>query len=239
MRPFILCAAIAAAIVVPMATASASVVMNATRYVYPAAASEITVKVSNVGKVPALMQAWIDDGDAKATPETVNVPFNLTPPIARIEAGKAQTLRISFTGGDLPTDRESVFWLNVLEVPPKPAEGTANSHLQLALRYRMKLFYRPSTLKGAAESAPANLAWSRDGTGLVVRNDSDFHVAVNALTVKAARADVELEPFSIDAHASRSVPAGDTALPSDATTIHFQTINDYGGFVEHDAKLVP
>ena len=42
---------------------------------------------------------------------------------------KGQSLRISFIGGEIPRDRESVFWVNILEVKPQPQgkkTGTAN-----------------------------------------------------------------------------------------------------------------
>lgn len=218
----------------------ASVVMNATRYIYDQGAPEITVKVSNAGKLPVLTQAWIDDGDDKATPDTVQVPFNLTPPISRLEAGKAQTLRVAFTGADLPTDIESLYWLNVLEVPPK-AEASADSNaMQLAFRYRIKLFYRPSGLKGSPADAAEHLAWSRVGDGVLsVRNDSAFHVAVNDIKATVDGKEVELGAFSLGPRASRDVPPGKVALPAGDATIRYRTINDYGGFVEYSARTNP
>lgn len=220
-------------------TATAGVVMNATRYVYPADASEITIKVSNSGKVPVLTQAWIDDGDSTATPETVNVPFNLTPPIARLEASKAQTLRLAFTGGDLPADVESLYWLNVLEVPPKSAEEKTSA-MQLAFRYRLKLFYRPAGLKGSPDAAAASLVWLRGADGaLRVRNDSAFHVAVNDIKATVNDEEVTLEPFSVPPRGEKTVPLGDAKLAEGAATIQYRTINDYGGFVSHAGKTTP
>lgn len=99
--------------------ASASVVITGTRVIYPSDAREVSVKLANKGKKPVLIQSWIDDGDVKAKPETIHVPFILTPPINRVEPDKSQTLRISYTGKLLPTDRETVYWLNVLEIPAK------------------------------------------------------------------------------------------------------------------------
>jgi P pilus assembly chaperone PapD len=220
-------------------TASASVTMSATRYIYPSAAKEITSKVSNVGKLPALTQVWIDDGDEKSTPETVDVPFNVTPPISRIEAGKSQTVRISYTGGALPDDRESPFWLNVLEVPPMPEEGSDQSKMQLAFRYRLKLFYRPKGLAGSSDAAANGLAWSATGSGLKVVNDSAFHVTVNDLKVEVDGRVVEMEPFAVNPRSSSVLQASE-ALPGDRPmTVRFQTINDYGGFVPHSTTLSP
>lgn len=218
--------------------ASASVVMNATRYIYPEGEKEITVKVSNVGKSPVLSQAWIDDGDAKATPETVDVPFNLTPPIARIEAGKAQTLRIAFTDAELPADRETQFWINVLEVPPKPSDSEAESnHIQLALRYRLKLFYRPKRLQGSAEAAAGAIHWSREGGDVAVRNDSAFHVTVNDASITVDGKNYPVEPFSVAPLSTKRFKVEKLAAAAGKAGITYQTINDYGGFVEHTTTL--
>jgi len=213
-------------------SANASVVMNGTRYIYPADAREITVKVSNVGKVPALTQAWIDDGDAKSTPETVDVPFNLTPPLSRVESGKSQTLRVAYTGGDLPSDRESVFWLNVLEVPPQAEREPGSSTMQLAIRYRLKLFFRPKGLKGSAEAAPSTLTWTRAADGrFSVTNPSAFHVSFNDLKVVSGGTGRDVEPFSIAPRATVTFEPKEPLAAGGDVRIDYQFINDYGGFV--------
>jgi chaperone protein EcpD len=49
-------------------SAHASVVIAGTRVVYNATDSEVTLKLSNVGKSPALAQVWLDKGDPKVDP---------------------------------------------------------------------------------------------------------------------------------------------------------------------------
>ena len=219
-------------------SASAGVVMNATRYIYDADAREITVKVSNNGKLPVLTQAWIDDGDARSTPEHVNVPFNLTPPIARVEAGKSQTLRISHTGGAMPADRESQYWINVLEVPPKAEDSKDVNKMQLAFRYRLKLFYRPEGLPGSAGIAPEKLTWTRaaDG-GLLVSNPSAFHVTLNDVRMEVTGREIAVEPFALAPFASTTRKLEQTLPASDKVTVHYQSINDYGGFASYDKTV--
>jgi P pilus assembly chaperone PapD len=222
-----------------VAPAVASVVMNGTRFVYRAGEKEIVVKVSNVGKLPALTQAWLDDGDANAKPEAVDVPFNVTPPIARVEAGKSQTLRVAYTGGELPADRESQFWLNVLEVPPK-AETTDDDsgQMQLAFRYRLKLFYRPKGMVGSPDAAAENLAWAiPGGGGISVSNDSAFHVTVNDLKLTVDGKDVEAEPFALEPRGVYTIPTKAVVDKGTRVEIEFQTINDYGGFEKHSTSL--
>ncbi|URL58462.1 fimbria/pilus periplasmic chaperone [Luteibacter flocculans] len=219
-------------------TTHASVVMNSTRYVYAADAKEITVKVSNVGKLPALMQAWIDDGNNASTPEHIDVPFNLTPPISRLEAGKSQTLRVSYTGGVLPNDRESQFWINVLEVPPKPQDSGDTSKMQLAFRYRLKLFYRPKGLAGSADLAPEKLVWRRGADGVLgVDNPTPFYVTLNEARVSVAGDDIEIEPFAIAPNAHVDVKPAKPVPTADRVEVHYRSINDYGGFVPHTKAI--
>ncbi|AIO30215.1 hypothetical protein DM39_6888 [Burkholderia cenocepacia] len=155
--------------------AHASVTLSGTRIVFDAREKEVTLQLSNDGKRPALVQAWIDTGDERASPESLDVPFVIAPSIFRIEGGKGQTLRIMHTGEPLPTDKESLFWLNVLDVPPKATVDPDANRLQLAFRTRVKLMYRPSGLPGEAQDAPSQLKWR-----LVARADQQARLeAIN------------------------------------------------------------
>ncbi|HAV4758803.1 TPA: fimbria/pilus periplasmic chaperone, partial [Acinetobacter baumannii] len=76
-------------------TGHAEIVLHGTRVIYPSDAREVNLQLSNNGTAPSLVQAWIDDGNAKSTPDEANVPFIITPPISRVEPSKGQTLRIT------------------------------------------------------------------------------------------------------------------------------------------------
>ena len=71
-------------------------------------------------------------------------------------------MRIIYAQDPLPTDRESVFWLNILDVPPMPVTKNADdaNYMQLAIRSRMKLFYRPSGLPGSPFTAADKVTWT-------------------------------------------------------------------------------
>jgi chaperone protein EcpD len=236
---------IAAACVIALATAApadANVVITGTRVIYPAGAREVTVKLNNNGAVPALMQAWIDDGDASVSAQQRPMPFTLTPPIFRIDPAKGQTLRVTYTREPLPSGRESVYWLNLLEIPPKTQtsdEGSQNQ-LQLAFRSRIKLFFRPAGLEGDANKAASRLTWSLalsfgDGGRRVVllaKNPTPYHVTV-------ARASVDIGGKTYESAAEMIPPRGQhefvlkdlLELPREQPHILFETINDYGASV--------
>ena len=171
--------------------AQASVVITGTRIIYPAPAREVSVQIKNVGAVPALVQVWLDRGDDSAQPGSAaaQTPFVLTPPIARLEPKRGQTIRLVYSGEEiLPADRESLFYFNLLDIPPKPTDASEQvaerNMLQLAVRSRLKLFYRPEALKKlSSDAAWKQLVWrvvtdKNGAVALELENPSPFHVNV-------------------------------------------------------------
>lgn len=216
--------------------ALAGVVIDGTRVIYPSSAREVTVQLSNTGGSPALVQAWIDRGDPDQAPEDSDAPFVLTPPITRIEPGRGQALRIIATGEEFPQDRESVFWLNVLEVPPAPDADSAENYLQVAFRSRIKLFFRPPGLEGTANAAPAGLQWQRRGARLHVSNPTDWHVTIARVTALDANG----AELGVVEENGQMLPPGGTAewnAPGTVADVAFTTVNDYGGRAEHKAGV--
>ncbi|MDQ8024215.1 MAG: fimbria/pilus periplasmic chaperone [Moraxellaceae bacterium] len=236
--------ALATASVTAPQPVNASVVIAGTRVVYPESESEVTVRLTNDGKTPALTQTWLDRGDPNAAPSTIEVPFTVTPPVARIDPGKAQTIRIIYTGEPLPKDKETVFWMNMLEVPPKPGDDMAESNtLQMAYRTRIKLFFRPAGLKASdAAAAPARVVWRLHQAGsersIQASNPSPFHVSIANLEVKgggrSARFD---EGGMIGPGETKTFPLkGEVPAGSD-TRVMYHAINDYGGAIDGEAPL--
>ena len=98
-----------------------NIIVNGTRFIYPGNEKEITVQLSNNADRPALAQAWLDNGDADATPDTITTPFIITPPISRVDAKSGQTLRIKLgSSAGLAKDKETLWWLNLLRQRQRP-----------------------------------------------------------------------------------------------------------------------
>ncbi len=74
--------------------AHAGIVIYGTRIIYPAENKEVMVQLMNQGNRSSLLQAWIDDGDTSLPPEKIQVPFMLTPPVAKIGANSGQQVKI-------------------------------------------------------------------------------------------------------------------------------------------------
>lgn len=223
--------------------AGASVVVGGTRVVYPAQERETTLRLTNAGNTPALTQAWIDNGDPKAQPSAIDVPFTVTPPLSRVDPGKGQTLRIVYTGEPLPTDRESVFWLNVVEIPPKSGADEAGVNtLQLAIRTRIKLFFRPAALAGTAQDAPAKAEWRWIAGGrqpaVEVRNPTPYYVSFASFEVPGNGKPLKFDDGGMVAPGeARVFPLRGEAAPGPDPRVVYHAISDYGGAIDGEAVL--
>lgn len=208
--------------------ASANTVLNTTRVIYPESEKEVTVKITNNDKTAVLVQNWIDAGDVNATPETIKVPFILTPAVNRIDPGKGQTMRISYTGGNQPKDRESLYYLNVLEIPPIKTTGKDDNHVQVAFRTRIKLFFRPDGLKGEQNTSAEKIKWQTAGNKLHAVNNSPYYITLLQVKINHAGKSEKLladmaAPFKtvdVALKAGMSASAGDS--------IEYQYLNDWG-----------
>ncbi|NUO71341.1 MAG: fimbria/pilus periplasmic chaperone [Frateuria sp.] len=224
--------------------ARANVLIAGTRVVFPAQSGEVTVRLSNDNSKPALVEAWIDRGDEHSTPDKVDTPFLITPPLFRMEPHRDQSLRIIYTHEQLPADRESLFWLNVLEVPPRPTGGEVadRNYLQLAIRSRLKLFYRPEGLAGDPAKAPAQLTFKdvadRQGHALAVHNPTPYFITLAKAQVDVGGRTYSTDPGMVSPFADlRLALRGLHQAPAAGAAVRFDSINDYGALAPFTATL--
>jgi chaperone protein EcpD len=226
-------------------TVQASVIIGGTRVVYPLDQREVTVKLTNDSVNASLVQVWIDEGDAKQKPADSKAPFVITPPIFRMDAGKGQTLRVIFSGAALPQDRESLYWLNVLDIPPKADPHPGTNTLQFAYRTRIKVFVRPRKLPGNPDEAPGQLDWKivpaaqGNEQALAITNPTPYHVSFSEITVNA-----DGRTFK-NVNGGMATPKGQSVIDIPKMSgvhsgkVHYIAINDFGGAIEGDATLAP
>ncbi len=221
---------------------NADIVISGTRIVYPQSSKDVIVNLDNRGNKPLLVQTWLDDGRDGVNPQELKLPFVITPPVSRIDPQKGQSLRITYMGSALPQDRESLFWFNVLEIPPKSKakEGESLNQLQLAFRTRIKLFFRPDGLKGTPGDAATNLKWSQKKEGntlsLFAQNDSPYNVSVSNVKLKMGGKEYTVDSKSVLPFSGVSMPVKGLSNNISGTVI-YNTINDNGGTDKREAKI--
>ena len=216
-----------AALLVTASVAQAGVVIGGTRLIYDGGKKESSLSVSNPDKVPYLIQSWVETTAGGAE----KAPFMVTPPLFRLDGGQENVLRVVRAGGNLPTDKESLYWMNIKSIPSASKETNQNT-LQIAVKTRIKLIYRPQGMKGVPEESTEKLTWKRNGNNLQVTNPTPFYM--NFQEVKVAGKEVkEVTYVAPMGSASFALPAG-----TNGSSVSWKIISDYGGVGnEHTASF--
>ena len=100
-------------------------------------------------------------------------------------------MRITRTGKALAQDKESIFGLTCWKFHLKIRTRKGKSKLNLALRSRIKFFYRPASLKGSFIDGLNNVKWSlvndAGNVAIVLKNDSPYYLSLIGGAVWAGR----------------------------------------------------
>ncbi|CNI11727.1 putative fimbrial chaperone protein [Yersinia aldovae] len=197
--------------------AQAGVVIGGTRLIYDGAKKESSLSVNNPDNVPYLIQSWAETSSGGAE----KAPFMITPPLFRLDGGQQNVLRVVRAGGSLPNDRESLYWMNIKSIPSSEKKEGQNT-LQVAVKTRIKLIFRPEGLKGTPEEVTQNLKWQRSGNQLQVTNPTPFYMNFQQISVggKEIKDVTFVAPMS---STSFAMPA------SSGSSVSWKIINDYGG----------
>lgn len=155
----------------------------------------------------------------------------LTPPVAKIAADSGQQLKIKKMPNMLPNNKESLFYLNVLDIPPNNPDSTGKNVLKFAMQNRIKLFYRPKGIAPVNRGTFQKLSMKRSGSIYSIKNDAANWVTVTevkANNVKINNESIMLAPLS----------STDVALKSaNANQYKMTIIDDHGNYISHNVSL--
>ncbi|EJD6585054.1 molecular chaperone [Providencia rettgeri] len=196
------------------------ITVGGTRVVYDASKREALINVSNSDTNPYLIQSWVEFPEEKQGKS----PFVITPPLFRLDGNSENLLRIVNTINDLPDSKESLFWINIKAVPSSKNEQDKNT-LQIAIKTKIKLIYRPASLKGSPEESAKNLEWKQVGNKLTIINPTPF--IMNFQSIKVGEYVVE-NPTYIMPNSQHTYE-----LPNQVRgSVSWSIINDFGGISE-------
>ena len=205
--------------------AQAGVSLDRTRVIITEKDASASANLSNTSPdIPFLAQSWVED--EKGT--KITSPLVVLPPLQRINGGQKGIARVTKTDGigKLPQDRESLFYLNVREIPPKPDKPNV---LQLAMQSRIKLFYRPAAIipKSKSEIWQDQVTFQKNGSQMTAQNPTPYYVTIIGLS----RAGQKITRFPGIMIAPKS---GQQFAITDAGVSDFSMmyVNDYGGHPE-------
>lgn len=203
----------------------------------------IVATISNSTQQVYLLQSWLDDLDRQDGPRQSKrqIPFVITPPLFRLDAGQSQVIRIRKLVSSLPSDRESVFFLATKLIPNQIAEKTplnqqSSMRLQMVTLYRIKLFYRPKGLvaEGAVEQAIKTVQVIKKARQLIIYNPSAYYLTFSQIKlgqqlVAASQLMQMVAPYSKTAY--------DLTQATTANSVTLVAIDEHGQATSTTVKL--
>ncbi|MCG0456008.1 fimbria/pilus periplasmic chaperone [Enterobacter cloacae complex sp. ECC445] len=192
------------------------IALGTTRVIYPQGDKQVSLPVINSSTNNAfLVQSWVANADQSKSSD-----FILTPPLFVMHPKKENTIRIMYVGPDLPTDRESVFYLNSKAIPAVDKNNLRGNTLQIATQSVIKLFIRPKKLPTPSIDAPKTLRCRVANGKVTITNPSPYYVSLVKFNVGTTL--LKNNMVSPKNTLTVDVPG------EQAGQVSFQTVNDFG-----------
>lgn len=207
--------------------ANAAIALDRTRVIVNGGEKSVSLNISNENKnLPYLAQGWIEDAQNKK----ISSPLTVLPPVQRVEAGAKSQVKVQTSPAmnGLPQDRETLFYFNLREIPPRSNKPNV---LQIALQTRIKLFYRPEAI-ALDKSQAANGDWvekatlTRQGDKYTVNNPSPYYLTIVEGRPNAKGNPVNFPPIMVAPKGQATIDASASALGNTPVLTY---VNDYGG----------
>lgn len=200
----------------------AAISLDRTRAIFDGGDKSMTLNVANDNKqLPYLAQSWIENTKQE---KITSGPIVVTPPLQRLEAGAKSMIRLTATPdiNKLPQDRESLFYFNLREIPPKSDKANV---LQIALQTKIKLFYRPKAIKSKPNDVwQTKLILNKTSGGYRIENPTPYYITIIGLGGSEKQAkEGEFEAVMLEPKSELTVTTGNYNTP------YLTYINDYGG----------
>lgn len=207
-----------------------AVALDRTRVIFNGGQKTVSLTITNKNsQLPYLAQGWMENEQGKK----ITSPFTVLPPVQRLEPGKASQIRIEALPAvaQLPKDRESLFYFNLREIPPKSDKPNV---LQLALQSKIKLFYRPTEIQ-LTDAQMTNEPWqekltlTKKGNEFIAKNPTPFYVTIiGAGSTANVPAKKDFSAVMIPPYGENSLGVNSAQLGNSPVLTY---INDYGGRV--------
>lgn len=213
----------------------AGILAGSTRIIYPEKDHEKSLMLANTNTYPVLAQVWTDDGSGSS--EFKAAPFAVLPTVFRLNPNEIKAVRIIYNGMKLPEDRESIFWLNLYEIPAVKKEALSMDYLNLAMNTQMKIFFRPKALQPLSleeqqKQLKVNLRQDGYSWHVHVQNPSPYYINIinfqimnhGAASALSHSAGNMLAPF-----ASKKYQIENSQFKESApSTLNYSLLDDYG-----------
>ena len=207
--------------------ANAAIALDRTRVIVNGGEKSVSLSITNENKnLPYLAQGWMEDAQGNK----VSSPMTVLPPVQRVEAGAKSQVKVQTSPamGSLPQDRETLFYFNLREIPPRSNKPNV---LQIALQTRIKLFYRPAAItldktQAAKGDWVEKVTLARQGDKFVVNNPTPYYLTIVEGRSSAKGTPVGFTPIMVAPKGQAAIEASASALGNSPVLTY---VNDYGG----------
>lgn len=122
----------------------AGIIADSSRVIYNEGVPQKSVMLANTNTYSIFAQTWVDNGESN--PNFEKAPFVVVPAVFALKPAEIKSINLIYNEMELPKDRESVFWLNLYEIPAVSRDSLNKDYLNLAMNTQIKIFYRPKVL---------------------------------------------------------------------------------------------
>jgi len=220
-------------------SALATIQINTTRVIFDESENEQTVEVNNIGKKTALVQVWLSQDDAND--KIQDTGFIITQPMFKVKPDKSKIVRIIGTDAIknlYPKDRETMLWINFLDIPPTNEKGT--NSLSIAVHTKMKFFYMPDNIDVTRSEAAEKLSWKIDRNGkdnyLIVKNNSPIYVNLGKLALKDNMA-IKIESSTVAPFGEAKYKITGEISNKKDVIVEYSYIDDLGAYISKEINL--
>ncbi|EGT3611501.1 fimbrial chaperone [Morganella morganii] len=202
----------------------AAFTLNGTRFIYEGGSKNISFEVTNHAPDTWGGQVWIDNISQPAD----SVSLIPAPTFFKVDGDHKQVVRVlGVNDTQLPKDHESLFRLNVQEIPPAPKSG--GNVLSMAMNTQVKLIYRPEALAADRRDAEKQLRIEQRGGTSVLVNPTPYYFAVMALHSGATDKGTVISVPDAQVSLNTMVPYAEVPLGKVVSLpVTVEAIDDYG-----------
>lgn len=225
-------------------TAMGGVLASKTRIIFNSDEREKSLMLANTNPYPIILQTWVDQGEGSF--ETTDAPFLVLPPVRKMPAQGIEGIRILYNGQSLPTDKETVFLLNLYEIPMIKKQKDQEHYMSLAMNTQLKLFYRPKQIKkmlpeSIVDQLEFKIIQDNDYLYLECNNLTPYHASLINLKLTSADLNIivesEMDMMSYPYAKKRYTLIG-KILPGIDYMFKFDLVDDQGEIHSFQKKLI-
>ncbi|WAH61533.1 fimbria/pilus periplasmic chaperone (plasmid) [Pseudomonas silvicola] len=163
-----------------------------------------------------MVQIWSDDGDLMQSPELSSAPIFAMPPMMKLAPDEQRAIRLVLTSHQsLPEDRESLYWLNIYQIPALSRQtGSAEQKILLPLRLRLKVFIRSAALGVPQPEDVQKLRFIVHERQLTLENPTAWYMSLRLQIANKLKVDdVLVAPFgSVTLPIAQPVQVGESVI---------------------------